>query len=225
MITFRIPILGERLWFPDPERSDPDGLLAAGGDLSAERLLLAYRSGIFPWTVDPITWWSPNPRAIFSLETFHVPQRLERLIRQKRFSLTFDRAFYEVMLGCSQPRSNGEETWITPEFIAAYFRLHQMGFAHSVEAWENDQLVGGVYGVTIGGLFAGESMFFRAPNASRIALTHLIRHLRTQGFVLFDSQVINPATRSCGAQEIPRPEYLQRLKAAIALPVSFSSLG
>lgn len=217
----RISFLGLRLWFPDPRKADKDGLLAAGGDLTPERLLLAYRNGIFPWTYDPITWWSPDPRAVFEIGEFHVSHRLDRLIRQGRFTVTFDRAFRRVMQECSQPRSCGEETWISPEFIDAYEQLHRLGHAHSIETWLGETLVGGVYGVSVGGLFAGESMFFRVSNASRVALAVLMRHLQERGYRLFDSQVITPATSRMGVKQISREEYLRRLQEVVALPVSF----
>lgn len=223
-LRYRIPFLGLKLWFPDPRLADRDGLLAVGGDLSPERLLLAYRSGIFPWTYDPITWWSPEPRAVFDIATFHVSRRLERLIRQGVFTVTFDRAFREVMEACAEPRSSGEETWISPEFIEAYTNLHRLGHAHSVETWLNGRLVGGVYGVAVGGLFAGESMFHRVDNASRVALTALMRHLHRRGFRLFDSQVMTPATERMGVMQISRNEYLQRLTELVDLPVSFTPL-
>ncbi|HNV68379.1 MAG TPA: leucyl/phenylalanyl-tRNA--protein transferase [Candidatus Ozemobacteraceae bacterium] len=217
----RIPFLGLKLWFPDPRQADRDGLLAAGGDLSPERLLLAYRSGIFPWTYDPITWWSPDPRAVFEIADFHVPRRLERTLRQGSFTITFDQAFRQVMSACAEPRPSGEETWISPEFIDAYTELHRQGHAHSVEAWLEGRLVGGVYGVAVGGLFAGESMFHRVSNASRAALSILMRHLQARGFHLFDSQVITPATERLGVRQITRDEYLRRLAAVVDLPVSF----
>lgn len=210
-----------RVVFPDPEEADADGLLAVGGDLRPGTLLLAYARGIFPWTVHPITWWSPDPRAIFEIETFRVSSRLQRVIRQGRFEVTFNRAFTEVMQHCSRPAPGRGETWISPEFIAAYTRLHRLGFAHSVESRLGGNLVGGVYGVAIGGFFAGESMFHRETDAGKVALAALMSHLRTRGYTLFDSQQANPATRNLGVVEIPRSEYLGRLAEAIGLPVTF----
>ena len=218
-------VLSQRLWFPDPNSAvmagGINGLVAMGGDLSVPRLLLAYRNGIFPWTVDPITWWSPNPRAIFELDQFHVSRSLARTLRQQAFQVTFDRAFPEVMAGCARSGPGRKGTWITPEFITAYSRLHEAGHAHSIECWSNGQLAGGVYGVTIGGLFAGESMFHSASDASKVALYHLIQHLRERRFVLFDIQILSPHTERLGAHEIPRDEYLERLREAITLKCEF----
>jgi leucyl/phenylalanyl-tRNA--protein transferase len=252
-------ILDSRLAFPDPRKANEDGLVALGGDLSVERLLLAYRSGIFPWTVNPISWWSPNPRGVFELATFHVPRRLAQLMRQcvhqptpgpskegsaapervpllggvrgglianphpskHSFVVTRDRAFRQVMEGCAAPARGRGKTWISPQFINAYTALHQAGHAHSVECWLGEKLVGGIYGVHVGGLFAGESMFHRADNASKIALVHLIEHLRACGFALFDIQMVTPATDALGAAEIPRAEYLRRLAEAVKLKCEF----
>ena len=216
-------ILDSRLTFPDPRNATVDGLVAIGGDLAIERLLLAYRSGIFPWTVSPISWWSPNPRGIFELETFHVPRRLTQIIRQRPYAVTRNRAFREVMQGCATPTTRRGKTWISPEFIRAYTALHRAGHAHSVECWQDETLVGGIYGVHVGGLFAGESMFHRADNASKIALAHLIEHLRERGFALFDIQMVTPATKALGAVEIPRATYLRRLEKAVALKCEFGS--
>ena len=181
-------LLDNRLRFPDPSLADEEGLVAVGGDLSVPRLLLAYRSGIFPWTVDPITWWSPDPRAIFELDRFHVPHSLARVIRKGVFHMTIDRAFRRVVAGCAMPAPGRESTWISPNFIEAYTRLHKKGHAHSVECWQGEELAGGIYGVAIGGFFSGESMFHRASNGSKAALYHLIQHLRKRRFVLFDAR-------------------------------------
>lgn len=208
-------LLGQRLWFPDPRLADAEGLVAIGGDFSPQRLLLAYRSGIFPWTDNPITWWSPDPRAIFEFDRVHIPRSLRRLLRKNPFTITLDRAFRQVMEGCAQPAPGREESWVTPAFIMAYTRLHELGHAHSVEVWQNGELVGGVYGVAIGGFFAGESMFHRVRDASKVALIHLLQHLRERGFVLFDTQMATPVTRLLGAVEIPREEYLRRLADAL----------
>jgi leucyl/phenylalanyl-tRNA--protein transferase len=216
-----LAILDHRLRFPNPDRADAEGLVAIGGDLSMPRLLLAYRSGIFPWTVDPITWWSPEPRAIFELDGFHVSRSLARVIRKGVFSITMDRAFGQVMQGCAAPAPGRRSTWISPEFIAAYTQLHQQGHAHSLECWQGRRLVGGIYGVTIGGLFAGESMFHRVTDASKVALFHLIEHLRRQRFVLFDIQMLTPITAQLGGISIPRAEYLSRLAQAVTQTVAF----
>lgn len=216
-------ILDERLRFPDVRTADAEGLVAIGGDLSPERLRLAYRSGIFPWTVNPITWWSPDPRGILELDEFHVPRSLAQLLRRRPFEITHDRAFREVMQGCAAPGPGRRTTWVTPEFVAAYTRLHELGDAHSVECWRGDELVGGVYGVCLGGFFAGESMFHRAANASKVALYHLVEHLRARNFVLFDIQTLTPITRALGAKEVSRDDYLGRLRGAVARECRFSS--
>ena len=216
-----IAILDHRLRFPDPRRADAEGLVALGGDLSVPRLLLAYRSGIFPWTDAPVTWWSPDPRGIFELDGFHVSRSLARVLRQGRLKVTRDRAFRRVMEGCAAPAAGRESTWITPEFLEAYTELHRQGHAHSVECWLGDSLAGGIYGVAVGGFFAGESMFHRASDASKVALFYLVEHLRTHGFELFDIQMVTPITRQLGAAEIPRREYLRRLSKAVEKPCAF----
>lgn len=217
----RFSFLDQRLRFPNPNLADAEGLVAVGGDLSVPRLLLAYRSGIFPWTVNPITWWSPDPRAIFELEQFHVPRSLRRVLRREMFRVTSDQAFRAVMEGCAAPAPGRRSTWIEPEFIEAYTRLHEEGHAHSFECWAGDRLVGGIYGVALGGFFAGESMFHRASNASKVALCHLVEHLRSRHFALFDIQMLTPVTRQLGGVTIPRKEYLRRLAQAVALPRTF----
>lgn len=215
--------LDNQLWFPDARgavrRGPHAGLVAVGGDLSIPRLLLAYRSGLFPWTADPVTWWSPDPRGIFELEAFHVPRSLARTLRKASFTVTFDQAFRETITACAQVRRPGG--WISPEFIVAYTALHEAGHAHSVECWQGGQLVGGVYGVAVGGLFAGESMFHRVNDASKVALTHLVRHLRTCGFTLFDTQMVTNATRQLGAIEVSRADYLNRLGEALQREAKF----
>jgi leucyl/phenylalanyl-tRNA--protein transferase len=218
-------LLTQHLAFPDPgsaeSRGPHQGLVAVGGDLSVERLRLAYRSGVFPWSDRPVTWWSPDPRAIFDLDRVHISESLARTIRRRVFAVTVNRAFREVMAGCAASGPGRVGTWITRQFIEAYTRLHEQGEAHSVECWHGNELVGGVYGVAAGGLFAGESMFHRASNASKVALVHLIERLRHRGFRLFDIQMLTPVTRQMGATEIPRAEYLRRLADAVACPVTF----
>jgi len=217
-------LLDERLWFPDArdavKRGVHAGLVAVGGDLSIPRLLLAYRSGLFPWTADPVTWWSPEPRGIIELDQLHISRSLARALRKGVFVITVDRAFREVITACAETRRPGG--WISPEFIAAYTALHQAGHAHSVECWQAGQLVGGVYGVTVGGLFAGESMFHRATDASKVALCHLVQRLKQGGFTLFDTQMVTTVTRQLGAVEISRTEYLRRLAEAVARPVTWA---
>jgi leucyl/phenylalanyl-tRNA--protein transferase len=204
--------------FPPVDEADDEGLLAIGGDLSPERLLLAYRSGIFPWFEEgfPVLWWSPDPRAIIELDELHVARRLARTLKSNRFQLTLDRAFERVMRGCAEARVEG--TWITESMIEAYCRLHELGHAHSVEAWQDGALAGGIYGVSIGGFFAGESMFYRRHDASKVALVHLVELLRRCGFRLFDVQILNEHTSRLGAKEISRDEYLRRLDEAVEVP-------
>ena len=218
-------VLGQALWFPDP-RHAPDsgpenGLIALGGDLSLPRLLLAYRSGLFPWTDSPVTWWSPDPRAVIELDCLHVPRSLDKVIKKRLYTVTLDQAFRQVMEGCAQAAPGRPSTWITPAFLEAYGRLHQAGHAHSVECWQDGHLAGGIYGVSIGGFFAGESMFHRQSNASKVALCHLVRHLRQRRFALFDIQMATPVTLQMGASLISRSSFLARLARATVLPVSF----
>ena len=181
----------------------------------------AYTNGIFPWfnPGDPIIWWSPDPRAIIDLQNFHVPRRLAATIKQQKFRVTVDTQFRAVMEGCAADREEG--TWVTVEMIDAYTALHERGQAHSLEVWIGEQLVGGIYGVAIGGFFAGESMFHRARDASKVALVNLLTHLRDRGFELFDTQIINDHTAQFGAVEIPRAVYLLRLAKAVGKPVGF----
>jgi leucyl/phenylalanyl-tRNA--protein transferase len=209
-----------RPFFLDPERADRDGLVAVGGDLSPARLLEAYRRGIFPYfsAGDPILWWSPDPRAVFELDGLHVSRRLARTLRSCRFGLTVNAAFGEVVRGCAD---RAEGTWITAGMIAGYERLHALGHAHSVEAWYEGRLAGGVYGVTVGALFAGESMFTRVRDASKVALAFLVERLRERGFELFDVQYRTEHTGRLGAAEIPRREYLARLRRAVERAVTF----
>lgn len=216
-------LLDDRLWFPDPRtavKSGPHaGLVGVGGDLSVPRLLLAYQSGLFPWTADPVTWWSPARRGIIELDRFHVSRSLARTLRKGGWEITFDRAFREVVLACATaPRPGG---WISTEFVTAYTELHRAGHAHSVECWQAGALVGGVYGVAVGGLFAGESMFHRVSDASKVALFHLVQRLQRSGFSLFDTQMVTPATRAVGAVEISRDEYLRCLREAVIQPAKF----
>jgi leucyl/phenylalanyl-tRNA---protein transferase len=207
--------------FAHPERADDYGLLAVGGDLKPETLLAAYRHGVFPWydEGDPILWWSPDPRAVFELDGFHVSRRLRRTLRSGRFKVTFNRDFAGVIRGCAERREEG--TWITPDMVDAYQTLHRLGHAHSVEAWRDEKLAGGIYGVAVGGLFAGESMFTRERDASKVALVCLVERLRERGFQLFDIQFLTDHAKSLGAVEITRAEYLRRLERALAIPARF----
>lgn len=207
--------------FPDPVHADADGLLAVGGDLSPQRLLMAYAQGIFPWYGEnaPILWWSPDPRLILEPARIHVPRRLERALRQGRLVFTLDTAFEQVVTLCartSRPGAHG--TWIVPEMLAAYCRLHDLGFAHSVEAWRDGVLAGGLYGVALGGAFFGESMFFRVPDASKAALVILVRALAEAGFSLFDCQQTTRHMVRFGGFEVSRDDFLRRLALALELP-------
>jgi leucyl/phenylalanyl-tRNA--protein transferase len=203
----------------NPDRADETGLVAVGGDLEPETMLLAYRRGIFPWfgLDQPVCWWSPDPRAVLELDGLHVARRLGRTLRSGKFTTTVNRAFDDVLAGCADRPP--EETWITPEMVAAYCRLHARGHCHSVEAWQGGELAGGVFGVTVGGLFAGESMFCRRSDGSKVALVALVERLKQRGFVLFDVQFRTGHTTRMGAVEIPRAEYLRRLAAAVNLDV------
>jgi leucyl/phenylalanyl-tRNA--protein transferase len=211
----------DSLAFPSLQTASRDGLLALGGDLSLARLLFAYRSGIFPWTDEPLTWWSPDPRAIFELKTFRPPKRLQSTLRNHPYELTIDRDFPAVIRSCAKPAKGRESTWISPRFIEAYTELHRSGHAHSVEVWHEGKLVGGIYGVSIAGFFAGESMFHRVTDASKIALCHLMDHLRARNFELFDTQVLSPLTARLGAIEIRRRDYLDRLSSALRSTTHF----
>ena len=206
--------LTDELIFPDPRWATKEGLLAVGGDLFPERLVLAYKLGIFPWygEKEPIMWWSPDPRCVLIPKNVYVSRRLERVVRQKRFRLTCNRAFGQDVEACANVRINeGEETWLIAEMQAAYQILHELGFAHSVEAWSDDELVGGLYGVAFGKFFFGESMFHTQPNASKVVLAQLARHLEREGFALLDCQVPNPHLISMGASHIAREDFLERL--------------
>ena len=212
-------------FFPPAAAATEDGLVGVGGCLSPEWLLDAYSHGIFPWPIgdedDPMLWWSLDPRAIFELDSFHVSRRLWRTCRGGRFTLSSDRDFVGVIRGCAAGRSRQGGTWITPAMIEAYTEMHKLGHAHSVEAWRDGRLVGGIYGIAMGGLFAAESMFFRHRDASKVALVGLVDHLRARGYRLFDIQQLTPHSERFGAVEITRDEYLRRLAEALAAPVTF----
>ena len=212
--------------FPPAERASPEGLIFVGGRLSVERLLDAYRHGIFPWPAypgEPMLWWTPDPRAILPLDGIYISRRLERTLRSGKFEVRADTAFVHVLEGCATGPGRERGTWLTPDMIDAYARLHNLGHAHSVEAWHGDQLVGGVYGVSIGGFFSAESMFYRERDASKAALARLVQHLKLRGYALLDVQQWTPHTGRLGVVEIPRREYLKRLAAAVDLPVTFGS--
>ena len=216
-----IPILDSdpESGFPPADQAlvDPPGLLAAGGDLSPSRLVDAYRHGIFPWYSEdqPILWWSPAPRCVIYPENIHLSRRLRRHFNQGGFTLTADRAFDRVIKACSEPRRDHDGTWITDEMRAAYSRLHQLGIAHSVEVWTGEELSGGIYGLALGQVFFGESMFSHRQDASKVALVALCRQLQQWSFTLLDCQVSNPHLVSMGAVDISRFEFDQHLKTAI----------
>jgi len=212
-----IPRLNSVLAFPPVESAltTPNGLLCVGGDLSAKRLLAAYRSGIFPWFSpgDPILWWSPNPRMVLYPAELHLPRSLAKVLRNRAYEVRFDTAFAEVMHGCAASQRPGQDgTWITPAIIAGYCELHAQGHAHSAECWMDGELVGGLYGVAIGHMFYGESMFAKRPDASKIAFVHLVRWLAAQGFGLIDCQMRTEHLARFGAREIGREEFLQTLR-------------
>lgn len=211
-----IPWLGVRDAFPPVTKAlrNPNGLLAAGADLSTPRLLDAYARGIFPWfgEDDPLLWWSPDPRMVLWLGELHVSRSLRRTIRARRYTVTLDRSFLDVMHGCAEPRADHEGTWITPGMIEAYSRLARIGYAHSVEVWSGAELAGGLYGVALGRMFFGESMFSRKADASKVALALLIKQLERWSFELIDCQMSTMHLKSLGAREIPRSEFLRHVK-------------
>jgi leucyl/phenylalanyl-tRNA--protein transferase len=213
--------LTDKIAFPPPVLADKSGLLAVGGDLKVERLLLAYRMGIFPWygREQPILWWSPDPRWILELDDLHVSRRLQRSLKKGIFQVTFDQAFPQVIHACATVGRKGQhDTWITPEMESAYTRLHAMGFAHSVESWFEGDLVGGLYGVSLGKCFFGESMFFYKPDASKTALVRLVERLRVWRFRLFDAQVTTEHLTRMGAKAVSRRLFLKRLEEGLAYP-------
>jgi len=198
--------------------TEPNGLLAAGGDLSPERLVAAYRRGIFPWfsVGQPILWWSPDPRMVLHVDEFRVSRSLARRVRRRDFEIRIDTAFRDVIDGCAaSPREGQRGTWITPEMMEAYCELHERGVAHSVESWRDGRLVGGLYGVALGGAFFGESMFHRERDASKVALVHLVARLIAGGFVLLDTQFVTEHLRTFGAVEVPRRRYRTELDVAL----------
>ena len=205
--------------FPDPSlaETEPDGLLAMGGDLHTRRLLAAYRAGIFPWFSEeqPILWWSPDPRTVLLPSQLHISRSLRRHMRQTDLRITFNTAFEQVIQACSAPREDHTGTWLTPEMVQAYIRLHAEGFGHSVEVWEDSRLVGGLYGVALGQVFFGESMFSRQSNASKVALVALCRTMTRHGLELLDCQVFSAHLASLGAVMMPRQDFLHSLARLI----------
>jgi leucyl/phenylalanyl-tRNA--protein transferase len=213
--------LTDDLIFPPPHLASDNGLLAIGGDLSPERLLLAYRMGIFPWfsAGDPILWWSPAPRLILELKGLRISKRLQRTIRQGVFAVTMDKAFSQVITSCAKvPRRDENSTWITPEIVAAYNRMHELGFAHSIECWHENKLAGGLYGMSLGGIFFGESMFSAISDSSKVALAYLTEQLVKWDFDFIDCQVKNDHLLRLGAIEISRSRFQERLAAGIKRP-------
>lgn len=226
-----IPVVQRRVPVPQPpsrwdvfhpELSDEDGIIGAGADLEPSTLIAAYSSGVFPWPHgDWLPWFSPDPRAVIPAGGLHVSRRLARTIRQGRFRLTINADFREVMRGCAERGDEG--TWVTPEMVEAYCRLHELGWAHSVEAWDGaGELAGGLYGISIGAFFAAESMFHRQRDASKVALLGLMAHCARAGIELVDIQILTPHTASMGAVEVSRAEYLRRLGEAVRTDVRFA---
>ena len=204
--------------FPHPSLADPDGLLAIGGDLTVTRLYNAYSRGIFPWYGhgSPILWWCPEPRLILYPDQLHIPKSLRRIINSCKFRITSDRVFERIIENCARtPRPGGAGTWLVPEMIDAYTRLHEAGFAHSFEAWHEGCLAGGIYGVAMGKAFFGESMFYHKPDASKTAMVHLVRFLESRGFYFMDCQQTTSHMLRFGACEIPRNRFLNELDAAV----------
>ena len=208
--------------FPDPRKADAEGLIAYGGDLNPQRVLAAYAQGIFPWPYDaasPLLWFSPDPRMVLKPADLHISRSLQRTIKQQRFEVRFDTAFDQVIRQCAtvrRPKQRG--TWITDAMIRAYCQLHEMGYAHSVETWREGTLVGGVYGVSLGAAFFGESMFARQPNASKVAFAHLIRQLQAWNFHLLDCQMETPHLARFGATPWPRTRFFKALEKALEEP-------
>ena len=210
------------LRFPAVDQASPEGLLAVGGDLRPERLLQAYRHGIFPWYNDdqPILWWSPDPRAVLFPNKLHVSRSLKKSLRSHLFTVTLDTNFRHIMEQCAGPRPQYPEggTWITGDMLGAYTRLHELGHAHSVETWQDDRLVGGLYGVSLGSAFFAESMFTKVDDASKVALVKLVKQLQAWNFRLIDCQQFSPHVSRFGAEEIPRSVFITHLTQALTIP-------
>ncbi len=209
--------------FPDPAHAldQPNGLLAVGGDLKPERLINAYRSGIFPWYEkdQPILWWSPDPRSVLLPDWLHTSRSLNKILKQGHFCVTYDQQFNRVIQACGDPRAYSSDTWITEQMLSAYSELHRLGYAHSVEVWQDDMLIGGLYGIAMGRVFFGESMFSLRANASKVGFSHLVKKLKSLGFQLIDCQVHSEHLASLGAKEIPRTRFLQLLSSQINDPL------
>lgn len=211
--------------FPDPNTAldDPDGLLAVGGNLQPDTLISAYYNGIFPWynKDDPILWWSPSTRCVIDPLDLHISKSLQKLLRQQRFTISFDQAFEQVINACAQ-RDSKTDTWINSDMISAYITLNKLGVAHSVEVWQGSRLVGGAYGVAIGAVFCGESMFSKESNASKVALVHLTQYLSGLGFQLIDCQLASSHLLTMGAKSLKRPKFLQILQKLRNINTDFS---
>ena len=207
--------LSKELFFPPVSEANPDGILAVGGDLSTERLLLSYKSGIFPWFEEgePIFWWSPNPRMVLFLDELVVSKSMRNILNKNIFKVTFNQNFKEVISNCQKiKRENQNGTWITSDMIEAYCKLNELGIAKSVEVWQNDELVGGLYGIDLGHIFCGESMFSKVSNASKVGFIALANQLKKDNYNLLDCQVYNEHLESLGCREIPREEFIELLK-------------
>lgn len=207
--------------FPDPEHADPDGLLAVGGDLTSERLISAYSTGVFPWYAEnsPILWWSTDPRLVLFPEELHIPRSLRRVLNKNEFTITFDTAFDKVIQACANKcRPEQDGTWLVEEMIEAYTQLHKLGLCHSVEAWKDGELAGGLYGISLGRAFFGESMFFSEPDASKVAFVRLVQTLARWDFMLVDCQQTTSHLQRFGAREVSRRNFLDHLGRALQFP-------
>ena len=212
-----IYLLGKDPVFPPAEMATKEGIIAVGGDLSVKRLINAYSQGIFPWYSegDPIIWWSPDPRLVLFPEELHVSKSIKKILRKDLFRITYDTDFKEIIKKCQRLRENQDETWITDDMRDAYIKLHEAGYAHSVEVWKGDELAGGLYGVSLGKCFFGESMFFDVSNASKFGLIKFVQKLQELEFLVIDCQVKTKHLESLGAREIPRAEFLSILKKGL----------
>lgn len=210
-------LLDNDLFFPEPEEASPDGLLAVGGTLNEDRLLLAYQKGIFPWynPDDPILWWSPDPRCLIEISKFKVSKSMRNIINRGIYRCTIDQEFEKVISSCAEIERDEQGTWITDEIIESYCNLHELGIGHSVEVWKGDALVGGLYGLSLGNMFFGESMFSRESNASKFAMYEFCKILSRKGFEWIDCQIYNDHLASLGAVQMPRQEYLEILNNSL----------
>jgi leucyl/phenylalanyl-tRNA--protein transferase len=218
--------LGKEFRFPPQHLANTEGLLAYGGDLKFERLMAAYHQGVFPWYSDetPILWWCPDPRFVLYPERLKVSKSMRQILRRNQFEITFDTSFREVITACQQtPRADQDGTWITNELLEAYVECHERGVAHSVEVWQNGNLVGGLYGLSIGKMYFGESMFSRVSNASKAGFVHLVRHMAARGIEMIDCQVYTKHLESLGAELIPRNRFLAQLEVLLDFDTQMGS--